>query len=295
MHRPVLLGETIAALGCRPGGLWVDGTLGGGGHAEAILRATAPEGRLIACDRDQEALELAGRRLAPFADRIHLQHADHRRLPQILDTLGAGPVDGFLLDLGISSLQLEDPERGFSFQREGPLDMRMDRSAGRPAADLVNTLPPGELARIFARYGEEPAASRIATAIARARARAPIATTTGLAEIVVGAAGRGPDRIHPATRVFQALRIAVNDEIRGLDRLLDEAIARLRHRGRLAVISFHSLEDRVVKRRFREPARHCTCPRGLPIRACGRPRLGPLVTRGATRPPIGALCPNPRS
>ena len=295
MHRPVLLGETIAALGCRPGGLWVDGTLGGGGHAEAILRATAPEGRLIACDRDQEALELAGRRLAPFADRIHLQHADHRRLPQILDTLGAGPVDGFLLDLGISSLQLEDPERGFSFQREGPLDMRMDRSAGRPAADLVNTLPPGELARIFARYGEEPAASRIATAIARARARAPIATTTGLAEIVAGAAGRGPDRIHPATRVFQALRIAVNDEIRGLDRLLDEAIARLGHRGRLAVISFHSLEDRVVKRRFVERARHCTCPRDLPVCACGRPGVVRLVTRRATRPSIEELRDNPRS
>ncbi len=173
--------------------------------------------------------------------------------------------------------------------------MRMDRSTGRPAADLVNRLPQGDLTAIFARYGEEPAAARIAAAIGRARDRAPILTTTGLAEIVAGAAGRGAARIHPATRVFQALRIAVNDEIRGLDHLLDEAIQRLRPRGRMAVISFHSLEDRIVKRGFRNLTERCTCPRDLPICACGRPGMVRLVTRRAIRPSVQELRDNPRS
>lgn len=248
----------------------------------------------MGCDRDASALELARRRLAPFAARAILHHADHRRLPEILDALGAGPADGIMLDLGLSSLQLDDPERGFSFQREGPLDMRMDRSTGRPAADLVNRLPQGDLTAIFSRYGEEPAAARIAAAIVRARERAPILTTTGLAEVVAGAAGRGPARIHPATRVFQALRIAVNDEIRGLDRLLDEAIRRLRPGGRMAVISFHSLEDRIVKRGFRDRTEHCTCPRDLPVCACGRPGMVRLVTRRAIRPSLQELRDNPR-
>src|SRR5437867_11540255 len=183
-HRPVLLWEALEALAVRPGGLWVDGTVGGGGHAEAILRATAPDGRLFACDRDAEALETARGRLAPFGERVLLRHADYRRLPALLDEIGAGPVSGILLDLGISSLQLDDPGRGFSFQKDGPLDMRIDRSQPATAAELVNTLPQEKLAAILKEYGEERAAGRIARAVARERARAPIETTRRLADVV---------------------------------------------------------------------------------------------------------------
>ncbi len=296
-HTPVLLREAVAALGCRPGGLWVDGTLGAGGHAEAILRATAPDGRLIGCDRDAEALEIARARLAPFAERALLRHADFRRLPAILDECGAELVDGLLLDLGVSSLQLGDARRGFSFREDGPLDMRMDRSVTTTAADLVNGLPQAEIASILARYGEEPRAGRIAAAIVRERRRAPIATTRRLAEIVAAAApgARGRGRIHPATRTFQALRIAVNDELAGLDRLLEEAARRLRPGGRIAVIAFHSLEDRVVKRAFRDLAQRCVCPRDLPVCACGRPGLVRPVTRRAVRPGPEEVGRNPRS
>jgi 16S rRNA (cytosine1402-N4)-methyltransferase len=295
-HRPVLLRETLDLLACRPGGLWVDGTLGGGGHAEAILRATAPSGRLLGCDRDPEALEAARRRLAPFGERADLRHADFRELPTILDLAEDGAPDGILLDLGISSLQLDDPRRGFSFLHDGPLDMRIDRTQATTAAGLLNGLPPREIAAILSRYGEEPAARRIAAAIARERERAPITTTARLAEIVARAAKHRPrGRIHPATRVFQALRIAVNDELEGLDRLLEELALRLRPGGRLAVIAFHSLEDRVVKRTLRSLARRCVCPRDLPRCACGRPDLVALLTRRPLRPAAAEVRDNPRS
>ncbi|MBI1951676.1 MAG: 16S rRNA (cytosine(1402)-N(4))-methyltransferase RsmH [Acidobacteria bacterium] len=295
-HRPVLLHETLVALRCRPGGLWVDGTVGAGGHAEAILRASAPDGRLLGCDRDLEALEAARRRLAPFGERAILRHADYRRLPRLLDELGHGRVSGILLDLGISSLQIDDPERGFSFREDGPLDMRMDRSQAVTAADLVNSLPADRLASIFRRFGEEPAARRIAGAIARARTRAPIRTTLALAGIVSGAVPeRGGGRIHPATRVFQALRIEVNAELEGLDRLLEEAARRLLPGGRIAVIAFHSLEDRIVKSTLRALTRRCVCPRGLPVCACGRPGLLRPATRKPVRPSAAEIDGNPRS
>ncbi|HEU4400743.1 MAG TPA: 16S rRNA (cytosine(1402)-N(4))-methyltransferase RsmH [Candidatus Polarisedimenticolia bacterium] len=321
-HRPVLLAEVVAALGCRPGGLWVDGTLGAGGHAEAILRATAPDGRLLGCDRDAGALERARSRLEPFVTRIALHHADHRRLPDLLDASGLGPANGILLDLGVSSLQLDDPERGFSFRDDGPLDMRMDRSEATTAADLVNRLPEKEIASLLARYGEEPAARRIARAIARERDEAPITTTTRLAAIVAGAIGRrggegrdsvarrgrpsrarrgaagaspGRGPLHPATRTFQAVRIAVNRELEGLDRLLEEATLRLRPGGRIAVISFHSLEDRIVKRTFRALARRCICPRDLPLCACGRADLVRLPHLKPLRPGPEEIRDNPRS
>lgn len=295
-HRPVLLAETIAALSCRPGGLWVDGTVGGGGHAEAILRATAPGGRLLGCDRDAEAVERARGRLASFGDRAILRHADHRRIPEILDQLGEKRADGILLDLGASSLQLDDPARGFSFRADAPLDMRMDRVQPTTAADLVNSLAEEELQEILERFGEEPQARRIARAIARERRREPIRTTGRLAGIVAGVAGRrGPTRIHPATRTFQALRIVVNDELTGLDRLLEEAAERLTPGGRIAVIAFHSLEDRIVKRTLRALARRCTCPRDLPVCACGRPDLVRPVTRRAIRPSAQEVRDNPRS
>jgi 16S rRNA (cytosine1402-N4)-methyltransferase len=295
-HQPVLLREALEALAVRPGGFWVDGTVGAGGHAEAILRAIAPEGRLLACDRDAEALETARRRLAPFGERVVFRHADYRRLGALLDEVGGPPVAGILLDLGISSLQLDDPGRGFSFQKDGPLDMRMDRTERTTAADLVGALAEERLAAILREHGEEKAARRIARALVRERARAPIATTRRLAEIVASVLPvRGPSRIHPATRTFQALRIAVNREIEGLDRLIEEAVTRLEPGGRIAVISFHSLEDRVVKQTLRGLTRRCLCPRGLPVCACGRPGVVRLVGSKAVRPSAEEALHNPRS
>ena len=251
-HVPVLLEETLELLAVRPGGLWVDGTLGLGGHAEAVLRATAPDGRLVGLDRDEEALERARARLVPFGARVRLAHADYREIPA---RLGDERASGILLDLGVSSLQLDDAERGFSFQREGPLDMRMDRSARGTAAELVNRMREGELADLIHEFGEEPFSRRIARAIARARQTEAILTTTRLAEIVRRAApkSRRPG-FHPATRTFQALRIRVNRELDGLGEALERAAACLRSGGRLVVIAFHSLEDRAVKQAFRSLA-----------------------------------------
>ncbi|HEV8703246.1 MAG TPA: 16S rRNA (cytosine(1402)-N(4))-methyltransferase RsmH [Candidatus Polarisedimenticolia bacterium] len=295
-HRPVLLRETLEALRCRPGGFWVDGTVGAGGHAEAILRATAPDGRLLGCDRDPDALAATSKRLAPCGERVLLRHADYRRLPALLDELGLDAVSGILLDLGVSSLQLDDPERGFSFREDGPLDMRMDRTQPATAADLVNSAPADRLASILETFGEEPQARRIARAIARARARAPITTTRALADIVSDAipARRG-GRIHPATRAFQALRIAVNAELDGLDRLLEDAARRLLPGGRIVVIAFHSLEDRIVKGSLRGLTRRCLCPRDLPVCACGRPGILKPVTPRAVRPATAEIEDNPRS
>jgi 16S rRNA (cytosine1402-N4)-methyltransferase len=293
-HEPVLLEEVLDALACRPGGFWADGTVGAGGHAEAILRATAPDGRLLACDRDQAAIETTRHRLRPFGDRAVVRHADYRDLPRLLDEIGAPPVSGILLDLGVSSLQLDDPARGFSFRMDGPLDMRMDRGQTTTAADLVNTLPARDLAAILKGLGEEKGASRIAHAIVRARESTPIRTTLQLAGLIAGVS-TAASRIHPATRTFQALRIATNRELEGLDRLLKEAIARLAPGGRLAVVSFHSLEDRIVKRTFRSLTRHCVCPRDLPVCVCGRPGLVRSITTRAVRPGADEIRRNPRS
>jgi len=248
-HTSVLLAETLELLAVRPGGLWVDGTVGLGGHAAAILRASAPDGRLLGLDRDGETLERARANLGEFAGRARLEQADYREIPQRLS--GEAP-SGILLDLGICSLQLDDPARGFSFQVEGPLDMRMDRSQRTTAADLVNRLRETELADLIYAYGEEPASRRIARAIVRAREQRPIRTTTELAEIVRRAAPRGRrPGLHPATRTFQALRIRTNRELDGLGEAVTAAARTLRPGGRLAVIAFHSLEDRAVKESFR--------------------------------------------
>lgn len=295
IHRPVLLQQAIATLACRPGGLWIDGTVGAGGHAEAILRASSPDGRLIGCDRDTEILEYARRRLAPFGERAVLRHAEYGSLPGLLDELHCGPADGILLDLGVSSLQLDDAARGFSFQLEGPLDMRMDRTRPTTAADLVDGLPQQELRSLLSRYGEERAAGRIASAIVRSRDDRPIRTTTQLARIVATAVGAArPRRIHPATRTFQALRIAVNDELAGLDRQLEDLTDRLAGGGRIAVIAFHSLEDRIVKQTFRSLSHRCRCPRSMPLCACGRPDLVRIVTGRALRPSTDEIDANPR-
>jgi 16S rRNA (cytosine1402-N4)-methyltransferase len=268
-HVSVLLDETLELLAVRPGGLWVDGTVGLGGHAAALLRATAPDGKLLGLDRDTETLERARTALGGFGDRVRLEAGDYREIPE---QLGDQRADGVLLDLGISSAQLDDPERGFSFQADGPLDMRMDRREGETAADVVNHLPEKELADLIYAYGEERKSRRVARAIVRARERAPIRTTGELAEIVrravVGGVPRGRRRglhpatprgsrrgIHPATRTFQALRIHVNHELDGLGEALEEIAHCLAPGGRLAVIAFHTLEDPAVKTAFRDLSR----------------------------------------
>jgi 16S rRNA (cytosine1402-N4)-methyltransferase len=248
-HRPVLLAESLELLAVRRGGLYVDGTVGLGGHAAELLRRSAPDGRLLAIDRDGETLERARAALLPFAPRARLVHGDYREIPALL---GGERADGILLDLGLSSAQLDAAERGFSFQAPGPLDMRMDRSGGETAAEVVNRTPERELADLIYRYGEEPASRRIARAIVEARRRSRIETTTALAEIVRAVAGRSRrPGLHPATRTFQALRIRVNRELEALGATLEALALCLAPRGRLAVIAFHSLEDREVKVTFR--------------------------------------------
>lgn len=249
-HVPVLLAEVLELLAVRPGGFHVDGTLGLGGHAEAVLERSSPDGALFAVDRDPAALAHAARRLARFGDRVALGHADFRELPELLHKRGL-PPDGILLDLGVSSMQLDDPARGFSFRNDGPLDMRLDPTRGAPAAELVNRLPEQELADVIYRFGEEHASRRIARAIV---ARRPFHTTLALADVVRRAAGRPRRGIDNATKTFQALRIAVNEELDDLGATLHRLADCLAPGGRLAVISFHSLEDRAVKYAFRELA-----------------------------------------
>jgi 16S rRNA (cytosine1402-N4)-methyltransferase len=251
-HVPVLLAEALELLAVRPGGLYVDGTVGLGGHAAAVLRASAPDGRLLGLDRDGETLERAWACLAEFGDRARLEQGDYREIPE---RLSGEKADAILLDLGVSSVQLDDAGRGFSFQAEGPLDMRMDRSAGTTAADLVSRMREKDLADLLYECGEEPASRRIARAIVFARERKPIETTTELADIVRRAAPRRrPGGLHPATRTFQALRIRVNRELEGLGEAFEGAAGCLKPGGRLAVISFHSLEDRAAKEAFRSLA-----------------------------------------
>jgi len=251
LHEPVLLAETLELLAVRPGGFWVDGTVGAGGHAAEILSRSGPDGRLLATDRDAEALAAAAQKLAPFAERARLLQADYRELPALMEE----PPDGILLDLGVSSLQLDRAERGFSLKSDGPLDMRMDRRGGITAAEVVNRLPEAELADIIYRYGEERASRRIARRIVETRRRSPFRSTLELAEVVRSAARRPRGRgIDAATLTFQALRIHVNRELEGLGEVLAGLARRLAPGGRLVVIAFHSLEDREVKQAFRSAA-----------------------------------------
>ncbi len=246
-HVSVLPDEVLEGLAPRAGGLYIDGTLGGGGHAGLILEACGPDGRLLGLDADPAALAAASARLAPFGDRFVARRANFRTMQAVAEAAGFGEVDGILLDLGVSSHQLDTAERGFSFQAEAPLDMRLDPDGPVTAADLVNDTPEGELADIIYRYGEDHASRRIARFIVDARRKQPITTTTELAEIVLRALGGRRGKIHPATKTFQALRIAANGELDSLDAVLPQAVQLLKPGGRLAVISFHSLEDRIVK------------------------------------------------
>jgi 16S rRNA (cytosine1402-N4)-methyltransferase len=295
VHRPVLLDEVIDVLRPRPGGIYIDGTLGGAGHAEAILEASAPSGKLLGLDLDPAAIERARERLARFGDRVLLVHASFADLERTARWERFAPADGIVLDLGLSSDQLESSERGFGFRVAAPLDMRFNPHGSGPSArELVRRLDVDELAQIFRDFGEDPQAKRIARAIVAERARRPIELTTDLAAVVEKVVPRH-GKTHPATRVFQALRIAVNRELDALASALPQAIDILGPGGRLAIISFHSLEDRVVKRFFVEQAATCVCPPGLPVCVCGRTPTVRIVTRHGIRPSPQEVADNPRS
>jgi 16S rRNA (cytosine1402-N4)-methyltransferase len=289
----VLLHETVELLAPRAGGRYVDCTVGAGGHARAILEASGPDGRLLGLDADASALALAREQLARFGGRVELVHANFRDVAAVARAHGFDGADGVLLDLGVSSMQLDTAERGFSFRADAPLDMRLDTSGGITAAELIASLGERELADLIHRLGEEPRARAVARAVVAARRRAPIETTGQLAAVVSRVVPRG--RIHGATRTFQALRIAVNDELGALREALLGAHDVLSDGGRLAVISFHSLEDRVVKQYIAAQSRPCACPPRTPVCVCGRqPRLLP-VTRKPVTPGPDELRANPRA
>ncbi|MBI2764205.1 MAG: 16S rRNA (cytosine(1402)-N(4))-methyltransferase RsmH [Chloroflexi bacterium] len=298
-HVPVLIDEVVTMLAPTPGSLQIDGTVGAGGHAERILEATDPDGRLLGLDADGAAIARVRDRLSPrFGDRLRLRQANFRDLARIAPSEGFGAVDGCFLDLGLSSHQLADTDRGFGFRAGGPLDMRFDVTRGVPAAELLASLDAQALAALFRRYGEEPFAGRIARAIVEARTAASVRTAeelAGLIERVVPSRAPGRRRVHPATRVFQALRIAVNEELEALSDGLTGALDLLRPGGRLAVLSYHSLEDRIVKRFFQAERRGCVCPPEAPVCVCGRsPRLRLVTPRGVV-PGEEELAVNPRA
>lgn len=291
-HLPVLYQEIIHALRPESPGCYIDGTVGAGGHASGILETSAPGGHLLGLDVDPQALELAFRRLAVYGERAVLVQASYTRIAEQMALLGWTQVQGVVLDLGVSSMQLDTPQRGFSFRADGPLDMRFSPTNPTTAADLVNTLDEAELADLIWRYGEDRMSRKIARAIIQAR---PIYTTGQLAEVAARAAGGKSGKIHPATRTFQALRIAVNEELKALEETLPQAIAALAPGGRLAVISFHSLEDRIVKQFMRRESRDCICPPEQPVCTCGHIASLIEVTRHPIEPGEAEQQSNPRA
>ena len=283
-HLPVMLEEVILALSPHPGSFQIDATVGGGGHASRILEAANPDGLLLGIDADARAIERSRRRLSGYGDRVTLRQANFEAIGSVAPTCGFGAVDGILMDLGVSSQQLDEDDRGFSFRSSDELDMRFDPTRGRPASEVIASDDEVALAGLFRRYGEEPHARRIARAIVAARARRPIETPAQLALIVAEAVPRAPGRrrTHPATRVFQALRIEVNRELETLPLALEACLDLLRPDGRLCVISYHSLEDRIVKRFLARETKGCICPPDIPVCVCGR------------RPRVARLGPQPR-
>ena len=296
VHQSVLLRPAVEALAIRPDGIYLDGTLGGAGHSFEIA-ARLTTGRLIGLDRDEVALAAARQRLQPYIDRVTLVHSNFAQLAQVLDRLEIPTVDGMLFDLGVSSPQLDEAERGFSYMHDAPLDMRMDRSGGLTAYEVVNTWPEAELKRILYTYGEERYAPRIAAAIEKRRAEKPIETTLELAEIIRGAMPPQAlrEKQHPAKRSFQAIRIAVNDELTAVEQMLTAAVDRLNPGGRLAVITFHSLEDRIVKSAFQAAAQGCTCPKEFPVCVCGKTPKVRILTRHPIVAGEAELAKNPRA
>jgi 16S rRNA (cytosine1402-N4)-methyltransferase len=291
-HIPVLYQAVLTALNPKPGEHYIDCTLGAAGHAAGILEQSAPDGQLLGLDRDPQAIAIAQQRLADYGERAFIQQRSFADLDEALKSVGWHTVDGILFDLGLSSMQIDSPERGFSFRYEAPLDMRADPRQELTASHLVNEWPQAELADILARFGEERAAKRIAQHIVDHR---PIQTTLELADVVERAAGRRRGRIHPATKTFQALRIAVNQELANLEIGLEKAIQRLAPGGRLVVISFHSLEDRIVKHTMRRESQDCICPPEQPVCTCDHePRLK-LVSRRSIRAEADEIEANPRA
>ena len=295
-HRPVLLDECIELLNIRPDGIYLDGTLGRAGHSREIAGRLSA-GRLICVDRDQAALDAARERLAPWMDKVELVHSNFDQVDRILDSLSLPGADGMLFDLGVSSPQLDDGTRGFSYMSDAPLDVRLDRGEGLTAADVVNTWPREELQRIISQYGEERYSLQIAGAIVRRREDTPIETTLELVEVIKSAMpGKAlREKQHPAKRTFQAIRIAVNDELSSVERMLRRAVPRLNRGGRLAVITFHSLEDRIVKTGLAGFARGCTCPPDFPVCVCGKTPDIKLVHKKPVLPSQRELEENPRA
>src|SRR5918911_1082443 len=296
-HRPVLLRETIELLGAARGGLFVDGTLGLGGHSEGILEAS-PDARVIGIDRDGEALAMALKRLARFGPRFRAVQANFREIARVVEEAGEKELQGVLVDLGVSSLQLDTGARGFSFRQDAPLDMRMDAGGSEEtAAELLARLSEEELARIIFEYGEERRSRRIARWIVERRERGePVQTTRELADLVARAVGsRKTDKVHPATRTFQALRIAVNRELEGLAEFVETAVDLLQPSGRFAAISFHSLEDRIVKQTLRRLSGYCECPPRAPVCSCGARRAVEVLTRRPVVPDEAEVADNPRA
>ena len=295
-HISVLLNECIDGLNIKPDGIYVDGTLGGAGHSSQIA-ARLTTGRLIGIDRDPVALAAAGERLKPYADRVTLVHSNFCEMASVLESLNISGVDGILLDLGVSSPQLDEVSRGFSYMADAPLDMRMNGKDALTAREVVNTWPQEELRRILWNYGEERYAPQIASAICRRREERPIETTLELVDVIRSAmpASALREKQHPAKRTFQAIRIAVNDELGSVEKAMKEAIPLLNPGGRLAVITFHSLEDRIVKNAMAEAAKGCTCPPSFPVCVCGKKPLVKLITRKPIVASDEELEVNPRS
>jgi 16S rRNA (cytosine1402-N4)-methyltransferase len=296
-HEPVLFDEVMSALNAQPGGVYADGTLGGGGHSSGILARLGGTGCLYGIDKDTDAIESAGERLGG-ASNVELIHGDFHAMRELLEARGVTKLDGALLDLGVSSHQLDTPERGFSYHDDAPLDMRMDASRGETAADILARMGDVELARIFRDYGEERWAERIAKVITQRRARSPVLTTLDLVACVDAAipkAVRMSGEGHPARRVFQALRIAVNDELEPLEGALESIVGMLKPGGRLCVITFHSLEDRIVKRTFARLRKPCTCPPSFPVCVCGKKPSASGFGVKPISPSEDELIRNPRS
>lgn len=296
-HVPVMLGECLDGLKIKADGVYVDGTVGGGGHSSEIVKRLSDKGRLICFDKDEDALKASGARLADFKDRVTFVHDDYKNMPERLNEMGVGKVDGILLDLGVSSYQLDNAERGFSYMKDAPLDMRMDRSQRVSAFEVVNTYGEDEIAKILFDYGEEKLARAIARKIVNRRSEKPIETTLELAKIVEDTypAKTRWKYGHPAKRTFQAIRIEVNDELSSLGEAITAMARRLEKGGRMAVITFHSLEDRIVKTAFKELSLACTCPPDFPVCVCGKVQEVELVNKKPIVASEKELDENPRS
>lgn len=297
VHKSVLFEECMQMLDVKPGGIYIDGTLGGGGHSEGILERSSPDGQLLGIDRDAAAHKAAGERLARFGDRVTFLRGNFADMKELVDEKYHGQIDGILLDLGVSSHQIDEPTRGFSYMVDAPLDMRMDTRSDFSAYTVVNTYSMSELRNIISRYGEEKWASRIAQFIVDARAKAPIETTGQLEDIIKAAVPAGARKgvAHPARRTFQAIRIEVNGELDAVRQGVEAAADMLKPGGRLAVITFHSLEDHLVKDLFRKMENPCTCPKGSPVCVCGKKPIAKQVSRKPIVSGEAELAENPRA